>query len=83
MSRTVLNITFNGVSADHPLEASVPLSDHDVKRIAVEMVRSGDIPGLHVAHLPENAFDGYVVDRMAAADGGQRLYLRPKVPFGA
>jgi hypothetical protein len=83
MSTTTLNITFGGVSADHPLHADVALTDADVRRIAIELIRSGDIAGLHVAALPAAAFDDYVVDRMSCTDGGQRLYLRPKVPFGA
>ena len=51
-----------------------------MKRIAVELIRSGDVPGLQVATLPMDAFEHYVVDRF---DGGSRLFLRPKVPFGA
>lgn len=75
-----LNITWNGLSADYALELDAQLSDADVKRIAVEVVRAGNVPGLALQHLPDGAFDGYVVDRL---QGGQRLYLRPKVPFGA
>jgi hypothetical protein len=46
-------------------------------------VRSGGVRGLHVAQLPFNAFDQFVIDRLRGADGAQRIYLRPKVPFGA
>lgn len=74
----VLNITYNGLSADYPLDVDYALSDEDVRRIAVEVVRAGGVRGLVVAGLAENAFDNYVVDRM----GGARIYLRPKVPFG-
>jgi hypothetical protein len=49
----------------------------------VELVRSGCIPGLHVGGLSESAFDDYVVDRFDTPEGGRRLFLRPKVPFGA
>jgi hypothetical protein len=28
-------------------------------------------------------FDNFVIDRLHAPDGAQRIYLRPKVPFGA
>jgi hypothetical protein len=79
----ILNITLQGVSADHTLEFDVEPRDEDVKRVAVELVRSGDLPGLHVAGLSEDAFDAYVVDRFNTAEGGRRLFLRPKVPFGA
>ncbi len=78
-----LNITLSGVSADYPMEYDGAPSDRDVRRIALEVVRSGTLPGLHVAGLPESAFDDYVVDRFNTPDGGRRLFLRPKVPFGA
>ncbi len=78
-----LNITLQGVSADHTLEFDVEPRDEDVKRVAVELVRSGDLPGLHVGGLSEDAFDSSVVDRFNTPVGGRRLFLRPKVPFGA
>ena len=79
----ILNITYQGLSADYELELDFAASDEDIRRIAVEVVRSGGVCGLHVAQLPANAFDQFVVDRLRAADGAQRIYLRPKVPFGA
>ncbi len=78
-----LNITYNGLSSDVPLESDGVLSDGDVKRIAVEVVRSGGVPGLHLANLREDAFTHYVVDRFRGPRGEERIYLRPKVPFGA
>lgn len=80
---TILNITYNGLSADFPLQSPQGLSDGDVKRIAVEVLRSGGVPGLQIATLPDSAFNDYVVDRFRSADSGEdRIYLRPKVPFG-
>ncbi|MBX3188771.1 MAG: hypothetical protein KF819_17265 [Labilithrix sp.] len=79
----VLNITYNGLSADYPLDVEQNLTDRDVRRIAVEVVRSGGLRGLAIANLPERAFDDYVVDRFTTPQGGHRIYLRPKVPFGA
>ena len=79
----ILNITYQGLSADYELELDFAASDEDIRRIAVEVVRSGGVRGLHVAELPFNAFDQFVIDRLRAADGAQRIYLRPKVPFGA
>lgn len=76
----ILNITYNGLSADYPIELDGFVSDADVKRIASEVVRSGGVPGLHLPRLPDAAFDSFVIDRL---QGGYRLYLRPKVPFGA
>jgi hypothetical protein len=74
-----LNITYQGLSADYPLELDAQLTDRDLKRIAIEVVRAGGVPGLALPALPDSAFDGFVVDRL---QGGHKLYLRPKVPFG-
>ena len=79
----ILNITWSGVSADAHVDFERNVSDRDIKRTAVELIRSGAVVGLHVRALPGDAFDHYVVDRFDTPDGGQRLYLRPKVPFGA
>lgn len=79
----VLNITYNGLSADYPLDVDYQLTDRDVRRIAVEVVRSGGVRGLRVPSLNQRAFDDYVVDRFDTPQGGRRIYLRPKVPFGA
>ncbi len=78
-----LNITYNGLSSDLPLELDGHVSDVDVRRIAVEVVRSGGVPGLHISNLCEDAFSHYVVDRFRGPRGEERIYLRPKVPFGA
>lgn len=75
-----LNITYNGLSADYAMELDAHVSDADIKRIAVEVVRAGNVTGLVLPHLTDTAFDAFVVDRL---QGGQRIYLRPKVPFGA
>jgi hypothetical protein len=79
----ILNITWSGVSADTEVNFGTNVSDRDIKRTAVELVRSGGVPGLHVRTLPNNAFDDFVVDRFDTPEGGRRLFLRPKVPFGA
>ena len=79
----ILNITYQGQSADYELELDFAASDEDIRRIAVEVVRSGGVRGLHVAGLATNAFDHFVIDRLHDAEGAQRIYLRPKVPFGA
>jgi hypothetical protein len=79
----ILNITWSGVSVDAVVDFEAAFTDRDVKRVAVEMIRSGDVPGLHVQTLPADAFDHFVVDRFDTPEGGKRLFLRPKVPFGA
>ncbi len=79
---TILNITYQGRSCDFELGLDFAASDADVRRIAVELVRSGGVRALHVADLPQDAFADFVIDRLRAHDGSPRLYLRPKVPFG-
>jgi hypothetical protein len=74
-----LNITYNGFAVDYG-HVDDRLSDADIKRVAVESLRSG-LPGLR-AQVGAHAFDHFVVDRIHAADGKMRIYLRPKVPFG-
>jgi hypothetical protein len=79
----ILNITYNGMSVDYPRAIDAHTSDHEIRRIAVEIVRSGGLPGLHIANLHDGAFDHYVVDRFGPRGRNERIYLRPKVPFGA
>jgi len=79
----ILNITYRGMSADYELSLDFAATDDDIRRIAVEVVRSGSVHGLHVAQLDPREFDNYVVDRLRGVEGVQRIYLRPKVPFGA
>jgi hypothetical protein len=78
----ILNITYNGTSADFGQPIDDRSSDADVRRYAVELVRSGGLRGLHIANLPSDAFDYFVVDRFDGPRGQLRIYLRPKVPFG-
>ena len=79
----VLTITYQGISTEYPRHVADDLSDVDVRRIAVEVIRSGGIPGLHIIDLRDSAFTYFVVDRFDTPEGGRRVYLRPKVPFGA
>ena len=79
----ILNITYQGQSSDYELELDFAATDADIRRIAVEVVRSGGMRGLDIAQLADHAFDHFVIDRLRGPDGAQRIYLRPKVPFGA
>jgi hypothetical protein len=78
-----LNITYNGLSADYPAPIEYGLSDRDIRRLAVEVIRAGEVPGLWIANLADHTFDRFVVDRFNTPQGGRRIYLRPRVPFGA
>lgn len=79
----ILNITFQGHSADYQMGLDHDASDAEIRRIACEVLRSGGIRGMHVPHLADDALRGYVVDRLRSPGGEPRIYLRPKVPFGA
>lgn len=79
----LLNITYMGHSADYDLRADDTTTDAELRRIAVEVVRSGSVRGLHVPQLPATAFNDYVIDRLRGSRGETRIYLRPKVPFGS
>jgi len=82
MNMATLNITYQGQSADYELPLDVATTDADIRRIAVEVVRSGGAHGLHLPNLAAGAFASFVVDRLTGPTGEQRIYLRPKVPFG-
>lgn len=76
----ILNVTYNGRSADISIQLDIQLDDAEVKRLATELLRSGGVHGMHYPELPLDALRHYVVDRF---HDEQRMYLRPKVPFGA
>lgn len=78
-----LNITYHGMSADLPADVDDRLGDDEIRRLAREAVATGALPGLHVAGIGKDAFRHFVVDRFDTPAGGIRVYLRPKVPFGA
>ncbi len=79
----ILNITLHGASADYPTQVPFDIDESDLKRLAIEVVRAGEVPGMYDSQVSSDAFANYVVDRISTNEGGQRLYLRPKVPFGA
>lgn len=77
----VLNISYAGLSADFALEAGTNLTDGDVRRIALQVVRAGALRGAAFPQLADGTFDDYVVDRFTAPSGDRRIYLRPMVPY--
>ncbi|MBK5293863.1 MAG: hypothetical protein JJE04_19590 [Acidobacteriia bacterium] len=78
----ILNITYQGVSVDYSRDLDENLSDADIRRIAIEVIRAGEVPSLNLQEVGDRAFMYFVVDRFDTPEGGKRLYLRPKVPFG-
>jgi len=63
----LLNVTHNGLSQDFDL-GDVTLDDGDVRRVAAEILQ-----------VEPATFAVFVIDRMP----NNKVYLRPKVPFGA
>jgi hypothetical protein len=78
-----LTITLNGQQGDLPDPVAYDMTDGDLKQVATESVRAGDIPGIDAA--PDADFTDFVVDRFPARDDVpfNRLALRPKTPFGS
>jgi hypothetical protein len=74
----ILNITWGGVSAEVHVAVAPTIGDRQVKRLALALVRSGGVPGLHIPALPSDAFERFVVERFATPAGGRRVYLRPR-----
>ena len=52
----MLNITFQGHSADYPLEGHDELTDDDVRRVAIEVIRAGGVPGIDALEIADDAF---------------------------
>lgn len=82
IGRALLNITWQGQNGDLLDSLSWDLSDHDIRRIAAEAVRSGSIPG--IATDARADFRDFVVDRFEASGDvvWNRMFVRPKTPFG-
>ena len=67
---TTLNITYQGQSADYELSIDHDVSDAEIRRIAVEVVRSGGARGLYIPTLPNDAFASYRPEGGTNAMGG-------------
>jgi hypothetical protein len=75
-----LNITWAGQQGDLPQPILFDASDADVLRWGTEAVQAG-IPGITADAGVE--FRDFVVDRYPAKQGlPNRVYIRPKTPFG-
>jgi hypothetical protein len=79
----ILNVTYSGRSADAPHQVDDRIGDADIRRIAVELIRTGGLLGMARIQVPDGTFQNFVVDRHRDPDGVLRIYLRPKVPFGS
>lgn len=77
-----VNVTWMGKNGDLPDPVSFDATDGDVKQWITEAVRTGGIPGIDGD--PNADFKDFIVERYAAtADVPyNRLFVRPKTPFG-
>ena len=77
-----LNLTWDGQNGDLPDTVPFDASDAELKAMAAEALRHGDVPG--VAADPRADLTDFVVDRFApTADiPWPRVFVRPKTPFG-
>lgn len=74
----VLNITYAGRSGNVLDRVDDNISDAEVRRLAVEVLRTGGVVDLEARpSLALSEFDDFVVDRIDTM-----IFLRPKVPFG-
>lgn len=77
----MLNVTWQGQNGEMTDPVPFDVSDGDVKIMATEAIRAGNIEGVG-ADMGAN-FDDFVVDRFeSTGDLPNRLMIRPKTPFG-
>lgn len=76
------NITWEGQNGDLPDPVFFDSSDGDLRAMAAEAVRNGDVPGITAD--PNVNFTDFVIDRFSATEDNpvNRVMLRPKTPFG-
>lgn len=76
-----LNVTWNGQNGDLADPVNFDSADGDVLQWAAEAIRAGDIPGIDAD--PNVNLTDFVIDRFGATeDQPNKLYIRPKTPFG-
>lgn len=77
-----LNITWNGQNGDLVDPVPFDATDAELKAMAFEAVRGGSIPGIRADRFID--LDGFVVDRFTATAETpyNRVFVRPKTPFG-
>jgi len=78
-----LNITWHGANGDLPDLVAYDSTDAMLKQMAEESVRGGYVPGIQTDAGVDLA--DFVVDRFPATGDVvyNRIFIRPKTPFGA
>jgi len=76
-----LNVTWSGNNGDLPDPVAYDTPQAQILQMATEAIRGGYIPGIPM-DLAVNLTD-FVIDRFpATGELPNRLFLRPKTPFG-
>lgn len=76
-----VNVTWHGQNGDLVSAVFFDSTDADVRAWVQEAVRNGTVPGIDAD--PNANFRDFVVDRFPARDQEpNRLFVRPKTPFG-
>jgi hypothetical protein len=77
-----VNITYKGQNGDLPDPVNFESTAGDVLGWVAEAVRGGSVPGINAD--PNASFTDFIVDRFAADEAlnYNRLFVRPKTPFG-
>jgi hypothetical protein len=76
-----LNVTYQGENGDLPDPVAFDAADGDVLQWASEAIRTGGVPG--IAGVAGVNLTDFVVDRFpATGDQPNKLFVRPKTPFG-
>lgn len=78
-----VNVTYNGQNGDLADPVLFESTPEQVLAIVTEAVRTGSVPGIPADTTAD--FEGFVVDRYALNEAidYNRIFVRPKVPFGA
>ena len=80
--QALVNVTYGGKNGDLPDPVNFEASDGDIKQWVTEALQTGGIPGIDTDERAD--LTDFVVDRFRAdaTSPTNRLFLRPKTPFG-
>jgi hypothetical protein len=79
----VVNITWGGANGELPDPVRYEASDAEIRQWAAEAIRGGSVPGIR-ADAGADLSD-FMIERYASNDevSYNRIFVRPKTPFGA
>jgi hypothetical protein len=81
-NEAIVNVTWAGNNGDLRDPVSFDATEEEIRTWVTEAVRTGGVA--NIAADPNANFADFVVDRFAATDETpyNRIFLRPKTPFG-